>query len=361
MIYVDSGAGQSLCTCSSAFMDLTPCQVEITGVAGSLQIYGSGTALFLVEDVSGQPFLLQVHNCLYGHGQFNLLSVSQFCQNPSNSVDLNLDSPSLLFGRKKGEIRLPLVLDDGLFAIPATPFQLDDSRFSSLRKCEATPGRIFRPSDDSVHRWNSRVLASANPGARFLVAQHCDFDYNLQSYCGNFLAPPSIPSSRRQYDPDAKGDMDDLTTRFLGLGLDRLKRTIELSNGLATPASKFQSRVQDLKPFFPQGRWTEGKTPRISKKKVGHLAQASIGEAVFTDTFQSGDTKFMYGQAFFDLASHWGDVFPMRSRNDVGTAFVDFCCRNWVPLFLVRDNIGENIGGSLLDECRSRNVRSAFI
>jgi hypothetical protein len=69
----------------------------------------------------------------------------------------------------------------------------------------------------------------------------------------------------------------------------------------------------------------------------------------------------MYGQAFFDLASHWGDVFPMRSRNDVGTAFVDFCCRNWVPLVLVRDNIGESIGGSLLDECRSRNVRSAYI
>ena len=110
MIYVDSGAGQSLCTCSSAFMDLTPCKIEITGVAGSLQIYGCGTALFLVEDVSGQSFLLQVHNCLYGQGQFNLLSVSQFCQNPSNSVDLNLDSPSLRFERKKGEIRLPLFL-----------------------------------------------------------------------------------------------------------------------------------------------------------------------------------------------------------------------------------------------------------
>jgi hypothetical protein len=267
MIYVDSGAGQSLCTCSSAFMSLTPCKIEITGVSGSLQIYGCGTALFLVEDVSGQSVLLQVHNCLYGHGQFNLLSVSQFCQIPRNSVDLNLESPSLLFGPKKREIRLPLVLDDGLFAIPGTPFQLDDPRFSSLRKCVATPGGTFSPSDDSIHRWSSRVLVSANQGARFLVAQHCDFDYNLQSYCGNFLAPPSIPLSRRQYDPDAKQDMDDLTTRFLGLGLDRLKRTIELSNGLATPASKVKSRVPDMKPFFPQGRWTEGKTPRVSKKE----------------------------------------------------------------------------------------------
>ncbi len=242
-IYVDSGAGQSLCTCSDAFMDLTPCKVEITGVAGSLQIYGCGTALFLVEDVSGQPFLLKVHNCLYGHGQFNLLSVSQLCQNPCNSVDFNLDSPSLLFGLKKREIRLQLVLENGLFAILATPFPLDDPRYSSLRKCDATPTGPFCPSDNSFHRWNSKVLVSANHGARFLVAQHCDFDYHLQSYCGNFLAPPSIPLARRQYDPAIKGDMDDLTTRFLGLGSDGLKRTIELSNGLATPASKFTSRV----------------------------------------------------------------------------------------------------------------------
>ncbi len=362
MIYVDSGAGQSLCTCSSAFMDLTPCQVEITGVAGSLQIYGCGTALFLVEDASGQSFLLQVHNCLYGHGQFNLLSVSQFCQIAHNSVDLNLESPSLLFfsGMKKRELRLPLILEDGLFAISASPFPLDDPRFSSLRKCEATPGGAFCPSDNTFHRWNSKVLVSANHGARFLVAQHCDYDYNLQSYCGNFLAPPSIPSSRRQYDPTVKGDMDDLTTRFLGLGLDRLKRTIELSNGLATPASKFTSKIQDIKPFFPHGRWSEGKTPKVSKGKIGSLLHASIGEVVFTDTFESGDSRYRYGQAYFDLASHWGDVFPLRSRNDVGLSFVDFCCRNWIPLYLVRDNIGENVGGSLLEECRSEAPLSAL-
>jgi hypothetical protein len=54
---------------------MTPCKVEITGVAGSLQIYGCGTALFLVDDEAGRPVILRVHNCLYGQGQFNLLSV----------------------------------------------------------------------------------------------------------------------------------------------------------------------------------------------------------------------------------------------------------------------------------------------
>ncbi len=290
--------------------------------------------------------------------------MSQMSQIESNVVDFGLHSPALIFssGFKKRQIRLPLLLEDGLFAISVLPFQLDDPRFTSLRKVDVTPGGDFCPSDDiSSHRWNSRVLVSANQRARFLVAQNCDYDYQLASYCGNFLAPPSIPSSRRQYDPAIQADMADLTTRFLGLGLDRLKRTIELSNGLATPASKFNARIPDLKPFFPQGRWTEGKTPRVSKGKISSLFHASIGEVVYTDTFESGDSKYRYGQAYFDLASHWEYVFPLRSRNDVGTSFADFCCRNWVPLYLIRDNIGEHIGGSLLAECRSRNVKSAYI
>ena len=87
---------------------MTPYQVEITGVVGSLQIYGSGTVLFLVSDESGQPFLLQIHNCLYGQGEFNLLSVSQMCQVVSNSVDFGLNSPALIFASgKKRQIRLP--------------------------------------------------------------------------------------------------------------------------------------------------------------------------------------------------------------------------------------------------------------
>ncbi len=108
-------------------------------------------------------------------------------------------------------------------------------------------------------------------------------------------------------------------------------------------------RVPPLKPFFPHGRWKEGKAPKVSKGKIGNLLGAALGEVVFTDTFESGDSKYKYGQAFYDLVSKWGDVFPLRSRNDVGTSFADFCCSNWVPLYLVRDNIGENIGGSLIE------------
>jgi hypothetical protein len=87
VLYVDSGAGQSLCSSSTAFSSMTPCQVEITSIAGALQIYGCGTALFLFDGGSGHPALLRVHNCLYGHGQFNLLSVSQIIQKDGNKVD----------------------------------------------------------------------------------------------------------------------------------------------------------------------------------------------------------------------------------------------------------------------------------
>ncbi len=345
---MDSGAGQSMCSCSSAFVDMAPCEIEITGVAGSLQVYGCGTALFLVDDASGEPFLLRIHNCLYGQGQFNLLSVSQMCQNADNSVDFNLDSPVLIFSyrvkNKLRAIRLPLFLEDGLFSLSATPFPLDDPRFSSLRKVDVTLGGVFRPSDSSSNnRWTSKILVSTNPGTRFLVASQNDFDYNLQSFCGNFLAPPSIPVSRRQYDPAVKSDMQDLTTRFLGLGTDRLKRTMELSNGLLTPASKFKSAVPDSRPFFPHGRWTEGKTPRVNKNKVGSWYTASIGEVVFTDTFESGDSKYRYGQAYFDMASHWGDVFPLRSRNDVGQSFADFCDSTSIILIIVAILIYANV------------------
>jgi hypothetical protein len=43
--YVDSGAGQRLSFCSAAFQSLEPCHIEVVGVAGSLSIFGIGTAM----------------------------------------------------------------------------------------------------------------------------------------------------------------------------------------------------------------------------------------------------------------------------------------------------------------------------
>jgi hypothetical protein len=146
ILYVDSGAGQSLSSCSTAFVEMLPCQVEITGIAGALQIYGCGTALFLADDSDGRSVILRVHNCLYGQGKFNLLSVSQVCQMDGNSVDFTLASPALVVrstSARKRSIRLPLVLEDGLFAISVTPFQVDDPRHKSLPNFDVTPSGVF--------------------------------------------------------------------------------------------------------------------------------------------------------------------------------------------------------------------------
>jgi hypothetical protein len=54
---------------------------------------------------------------------------------------------------------------------------------------------------------------------------------------------------------------------------------------------------------------------------------------VFTDTFQTADVSFKHGQAFVDYRSRHGWVY------------------HFTPVILVRDNIGENIGGDLIEEC----------
>jgi hypothetical protein len=75
---------------------------------------------------------------------------------------------------------------------------------------------------------------------------------------------------------------------------------------------------------FPPGRWEESKTSRGRKRKLTNLHTASVGEVVFTDTFDSGDSKYKYGQIYYDYVSGWGDVFPIRSRTEVGNSLADF-------------------------------------
>jgi hypothetical protein len=94
--FVDSGAGQSLCSVSAAFTDLQPCRIAVTGVSGSLPIFGCGTANFVALDHNGFQIAIKIPNCLYGRCEFNLLSVSQLNQVAGNRVDFSLDSPAMV-------------------------------------------------------------------------------------------------------------------------------------------------------------------------------------------------------------------------------------------------------------------------
>jgi hypothetical protein len=119
LFYIDSGAGQCMCSCDSAFLNMSPCEIEITGVAGSLQIFGIGTALFVATDDRDREVILRIHNCLFSQGEFNLLSVSQLCGKPGNSVSLSIGSPAISVmssGPKRRRFNIPWHLDDGLFA-----------------------------------------------------------------------------------------------------------------------------------------------------------------------------------------------------------------------------------------------------
>ncbi len=94
--------------------------VEITGIAGALQIYGCGTAMFLAQDLSGRSFALRVHNCLFGGGQFNLLSVSQLSQKAGQLSELISglsDCDPSLFRVQESFRALPSVRGRGAFWI----------------------------------------------------------------------------------------------------------------------------------------------------------------------------------------------------------------------------------------------------
>ena len=240
------------------------------------------------------------------------------------------------------------------------PLDEGDSRFETLPKYVITQQGKFVPSDSgSEVRWRTKVLGMGSSSARLLAGMAEDCHDNLAKFCDQYLAPPSIPPARRLYDVRSQEDMTQLSIRFLGASTDRLIRTVEISNGLKSPASKRNIRVPPL--VFPQGRLKTGKSPKVKKGSVGNLKHAGIGECLFSDTFETGDARRKYCQVFYDYVSRYGYVTAMRSKTEFGDAFADFCCQCWVPLILVRDNAGENVGGSLVQELRTRNVQSAFI
>jgi hypothetical protein len=257
--YIDSGAGQCLSSCSTAFLTLEPCQIEVVGVVGSLPIFGIGTALFALSMQGGEEVLLRVHNCLYSFGEFNLLSVSQMQTLPRNSLELSIRSPNLrlyaseidgenqTLKSRKRFIDIPLVLDEGLYALHVKPISPDDSRHLTTQIFDLTPPGDYTPLTQTPLRlvknekstrqiWTTTVVSTERPiGRIFTFAGSLDFHTELVSFSDKFLAPSSVPPSRKQFDVSNASDMSDLSIRFLGVGTDRILNTVGISNGLEKP------------------------------------------------------------------------------------------------------------------------------
>jgi hypothetical protein len=91
--FIDSGAGQCMCSCADAFSNLRSCAIVVVGVAGSLPIHSFGTASFIAVDSSGEQRIIRIHNCLLSQNlgeddNFNLISVSQVLKTALSTVQL---------------------------------------------------------------------------------------------------------------------------------------------------------------------------------------------------------------------------------------------------------------------------------
>jgi hypothetical protein len=106
--YVDTGAGQCMCSCIEAFSELRSCAILVVGVSGSLPVHGIGTANFVVRDDVGMEQIWSLHNCLLCHGNngddtFNLISVSQVLRTTESTVSFGADRSEFFFLSKTKE------------------------------------------------------------------------------------------------------------------------------------------------------------------------------------------------------------------------------------------------------------------
>jgi hypothetical protein len=169
-----------------------------------------------------------------------------------------------------------------------------------------------------------------------------------------FIDSTTRPKARRTYDTQSHTDMGDLSTRFMGTSTERLGQTIKVSNGLSGKKGTVTPNR------FPQGTMQKGKTPRVSKNLVHHLHEATVAECVYTDTFETDDESYRYGQAFVCYKSRYGAVFPLKSRTQVVESFLQFCADVFTPVILIRDNISENIGKEMMKACRHVQCQSGY-
>ena len=92
-----------------------------------------------------------------------------------------------------------------------------------------------------------------------LVGRTDDFEEGLADFCHRYVSPLSIPPARKSYQINDVDDLADLSIRFLGIGSERLKRTLERSIGLS-PMVKVDGKMRHKIPTpvpahnFPSGR-----------------------------------------------------------------------------------------------------------
>ncbi len=116
-------------------------------------------------------------------------------------MDFSLDSPAMVLvsssGTHRSPARIPLVLEDGLFALRLESLGEGGPRCGTLRKYTITQKGKFVPSDSGGDvRWQANMLAMANSSLRLLAGTLEDCHDHLRTFCDQYLPPPlDSPSS----------------------------------------------------------------------------------------------------------------------------------------------------------------------
>jgi hypothetical protein len=274
---VDSGAGQSICSSSDAFFTLRPCAILVVGVAGSMPVHGMGTARFTAR-VGGKDVILNIHNCLFCHGEaFNLLSVSQMLRFTTSSIIFKEGASKIYLKQRESDLILSINLkeEEGLYQLQLRPFSVNDTRNAFLPIYDVTsendpklfdevPTNLMgRKAPSSLGQWTRKVLWMG-----MKAMETAEYDANLKDFCKSYFVPTSQSLvARRTYQVDKVDDMADLSIRFMGVGNDRLIETLKRSRGL-TPCKRGETVTTVPSHNFPQGKWARGKTPKVAKGKV---------------------------------------------------------------------------------------------
>jgi hypothetical protein len=249
-----------------------------------------------------------------------------------------------------------------LYGLKYTPLTENDPRIQLLPHVLMTNEGEYMPV--TIRRDNKTVWArrnlTATPRATMVAkvdgGLKVDFGEALKLLSTEFVDSTQRPKAIRTYKGTDALDMNEMSTRFMGVSDDRLRETIKVSNGLSSTPGKVRTRR------FPQGNMKQLKVPFVSKGRVQKLHRASIAEVWFTDTFEVGDVGYRYGQAYVDYRSRFGQIYPIKSRRTgVAWSFETLCADIVTPHLLIRDNIAENTGGKLMAICEHKGVGSAFI
>ena len=217
-IFVDSGAGQCVFGSTEAFLggSLRPCDIQVEGIAGNISVTSLGTVRLLVPTRDGEHIICLFHNVLSSTGCHDLLSVSQIHSGDcDHKVKFDNVSPSITIrrnarSRRRGIHIIDLILQDGLYEFPGTPISDNDSRLASLPTIEMTPPGLFEPVHTAL--WSRKVLVAP------VTTLPLTFGEALSELSSSFVAPASIPASRRKYCQGVPSVMEDLSVRFMGSG-----------------------------------------------------------------------------------------------------------------------------------------------